>query len=196
MSLMYVEGNVGVGKSSVLDEMERRGFSVVKEPVDMWKEHLARVYHDKRWALPMHYLALTTHVETILQAARIAKNSGSVVVVERSFASVDVFAGMDSKNSQLKEYWGVHEMYRALLLKELDQVPQQTVYLRTTPSECLARVRQRARIGEDGIDIEYLKDLHDAHDAEFEQKPGVRVIDATGEFMCVVRHVIDHVQLS
>jgi deoxyadenosine/deoxycytidine kinase len=165
--LVFVEGNVGAGKSTVLGELQDRGFAVFGEPIEVWTEHLARVYHDDAWGLPMHYLALTTHVETILQAARLAKTLETTVVVERSFQSVDVFARNDPNLARDDAYWGVHAMYRRLLADELVGVQQHHVYLRASPKVCAERVRARGRPGEDGIDLAYLTTLHRFHDETF-----------------------------
>jgi hypothetical protein len=62
-------------------------------------------------------LALTTHVETILQALRMAKDGQRTVMVERSFDSVDVFVQADANMAANDSYNTIHEMYRELWRK-------------------------------------------------------------------------------
>jgi deoxyadenosine/deoxycytidine kinase len=166
-SLVFLEGSIGAGKSTVLFELEKKGYTVVQEPVAIWAEHLRRVYHDEHWSKAMHVLALTTHVETILQALRMAKDGQRTVVVERSFDSVDVFVQADANMAANDSYNTIHEMYRELLAKELQNFNVKTIYMRTDPSQCLSRISTRARPGEDGITEDYLATLHNVHEAKF-----------------------------
>lgn len=133
----------------------------------MWTEHLRRVYHNGTWSKAMHILALTTHVETIMQALRTAQDNDCTVVVERSFDSVDVFVQADESIHADDPYHHIHEMYRGLLTKELANVSIKTVYMKTDPSKCLSRIASRARPGEDGITTDYLAILHGVHEEKF-----------------------------
>lgn len=166
-SLVFIEGSIGAGKSTVLMELAKKGYIVVQEPVSMWAEHLRRVYHDDKWGKAMHVLALTTHVETILQALRTAQDEQRTVVVERSFASVDVFVQADYNMVANDSYDTIHEMYRELLENELSGIAVKTIYMKTDPSRCLSRIAKRARPGEDGITEDYLKVLHKVHETKF-----------------------------
>ena len=166
-SLLFIEGNVGAGKTTVVKELYDRGFSVAYEPTEIWTEHISRVYHDKKWSLPMHYLALSTHVERILQALRIARKHDTIVVVERSFSSVDIFAKCDNDIGEGHEYWEIHQWYRSLLEEELRGIPIHAMYLKTNPLECLKRIGIRGRLGEDALGLDYLNKLHNFHEEQF-----------------------------
>jgi deoxyadenosine/deoxycytidine kinase len=187
-TLVFLEGSIGAGKSTVLTEISTLGYVVVHEPVAMWSEHLRRVYHDVNWSRAMHVLALTTHVETILQALRTAREQHCTVVVERSFDSVDVFVQADKTMSDNDEYRVIHEMYRTLLEKELVGVPTKTIYMRTDPDKCFERIATRARPGEDGIDKAYLMDLHIVHETKFLERS--TCIDANIDLDSVVKSVV------
>lgn len=41
------------------------------------------------------------------------------------------------------------------------------VYIRTTPEECMSRIMKRNRYSEEKIILEYLKEIHDAHERMF-----------------------------
>merc|ERR1719499_2811754 len=48
-----VEGNIGSGKSTLLKHFEKRGYTVIQEPVDnVWHDYLPIMYGDvKRWGM-------------------------------------------------------------------------------------------------------------------------------------------------
>lgn len=191
-SVVFLEGNIGAGKSTVLRELDDRGYIVMQEPVTMWTEHLARAYSDKRWSLPMHYMALVTHSEVILQALRTAKTENTIVVVERSFQSIDVFADCDEDLRDKVEYWTLHNMYRRLVQEELDTVDCKRLYLRTDPSVCFERMRTRDRLGEDAIPMDYIDGLHGLHESRFRGED-TDVIDGNGSLCDVMASVAQNV---
>lgn len=44
-------------------------------------------------------------------------------------------------------------------------MPDGFIYLRATPQTCMSRLKHRARDEETAVDISYLEDLHQRHDA-------------------------------
>ncbi len=55
------------------------------------------------------------------------------------------------------------------------------IYLRALPETCLGRINQRARAGEDVIDLEYLTKLHVAHEDWLLKRDDVFVADAANQ---------------
>ena len=50
--IVVIDGNIGCGKSTVLDALSERGFLVHKEAIEMWP--LEKFYEDQsRWAFMM-----------------------------------------------------------------------------------------------------------------------------------------------
>ena len=83
-----LEGNIGCGKSSVLDRLEESGISVLREPLQEWRDVegtgenlLARLYESpEEFQYPFQTYAMLTMLEDRLRAAR----DTPVLVTERS----------------------------------------------------------------------------------------------------------------
>jgi deoxyadenosine/deoxycytidine kinase len=64
-------------------------------------------------------------------------------------------------------YNTIHEMYRELLAKELQNFNVKTIYMRTDPSQCLSRISMRARPGKMVSRKTIMATLHNVHEAKF-----------------------------
>ena len=51
--LVSLEGNIGAGKSTLAEELRRRGRTVIVESVDSWGDTLALFYEDPADGLPV-----------------------------------------------------------------------------------------------------------------------------------------------
>jgi deoxyadenosine/deoxycytidine kinase len=109
MKIVYVEGNIGAGKSSLLRELAAAGHCVVQEPVEDWAEHLKLVYRDPL-RLPMQCL-LSTRIERLLKTLGASASDGTVYV-ERSMRSAQIFADLDPVDDA---YQIIHEHYAKLV---------------------------------------------------------------------------------
>jgi deoxyadenosine/deoxycytidine kinase len=162
MRVVFVEGSIGVGKSSLLAALSALGHTVVQEPVEEWSEHLKLVYRDPAWRLPMQCLALSTRIERLLKA--ITRTRGGIVFVERSMRSSEIFAKLDPIDDA---YNTIHNHYARLVDRVLEGHSTHTVYLRASVMTCMARVQERDRDGEDAISLHTMKRLHEEHEAAF-----------------------------
>jgi deoxyadenosine/deoxycytidine kinase len=161
MKIVYVEGSIGAGKSSLLRGLDAMGHCVVQEPVDDWAEHLKLVYRDSRWRLPMQCLALSTRVERLLKTL----NGTAPVFVERSMRSAQIFANLDSTVDN--PYQVIHDHYSRLVDELLARHTVQTIYLRASVDTCMERVSLRERGGEDAISRDLMEKLHEEHERAF-----------------------------
>lgn len=149
-------GNIGSGKTTVLEKLESDGFEVKFEPVHKWT-YLSKFYENmKEYAFPLQM--------QILQSFLSYKNNNKKVpiVCERSpQESFQVFSS---------------HLYKKKLL-ELDQFriirfftntyswnPEVYIYIRTEPSVCLSRIESRNRDSENNISLDYIKELHDSYE--------------------------------
>ena len=210
MIIVFIEGNVGVGKSSLLDGLRSRGVAhcVVAEPVCAWTEHLHGVYEasqdsdgPNKWALPMQMLTECTRMEALLRAIRGVKAhgdvgsmpaNGSVVVVERSTTSAGIFGKLILNPDEQHAFGMVQECNKAILHERLQGARATTVYMRAPPSICIARTSSRARLGEEHISPQFLHDLHDAHEETFLLHGGADIVVNCGDKHC--GQVVDAVE--
>jgi len=184
--VVVVDGIISAGKTTyikmLVNNLISRGWkvTVVKEPVDEWCEKgkngelslLERFYQDpKRW---------TYHFQTMIFYSRIKENIdcyekyGSVsdiFILERSILTDNLFMEMlyenktvdDLEYSSYKKWWN---LWKKLLPYE----PNLFIYLKPSIEVCMNRLKERNRLGENEISLEYQILLQKKHDDFFSKK--------------------------
>ena len=176
--IVSLEGNIGVGKSTMLDRIKKylgdeiNGRKVVflQEPVDEWQsikdrkgeDILTKFYRDQdKYAFPFQMMAYISRQALLMEA--VEKNPGSVIISERCIhTDKHVFAHMLHEDSKIED------INYAIYNKWFDTFSQKHqynghIYLRASPEICHKRVQKRSRSGET-IPLEYLTKCHDNHD--------------------------------
>lgn len=172
--LLRVEGNIGCGKSTLLHHLAERlkGARVVPEPVEGWTEHIQGVYgklnEASDWKLPMQALSACTRAESLFGAVRRSR-ADEVVVVERSGRSAAIFGTLTLANdSERQAFELLSERYERIFQSTYGfKVTEKSVYLQADPQTCARRIQVRGRLGENGIDREFLGKLHAEHESAF-----------------------------
>ena len=173
--LVSIEGSIGAGKTTLLNNLRKRrpDWKFIKEPVDLWskirnendKSILEIFYEDRRrWGYTFQSCVLLTRyeeIESTIQAARASSNGGAqIFLTERCLDSdYHVFTKMLRASGNLDSI--EIQLYEKLLheLKKTATPLGAIVHVNTVPETCSKRIRQRGRIGESAISVEYLKSL-------------------------------------
>jgi len=161
-----IDGNIGAGKSTVLAELNRRGYRVFKEELTSWGWCLSNYYQDpKRWAFTLQMAILRSMAN---QYSAINADDAKVVFVERSPESGMIFTRNSWRHGNMTtdEMNIVGDFY-----KLFGWTPHITIKLHTPVELCLARVMDRNRACEKSITINYLRDL----DREYETLNAIRI---------------------
>lgn len=158
MRIFTIDGNIGSGKSTVLDVLRGRGYPVLPEPVDDWAELLqaAASGHD-----PKGTLRLQVAVWRDRCMRRPHDPRYDILFMERStFFQLHTFVHANHALGRLDELdlSLLTSMYNAV-----DWNPEAMIYLRVSPTECGRRVALRGRVYEQDI-REYLQLLHECHE--------------------------------
>lgn len=183
--IINIEGNIGTGKSTILqklqDELEihhKNKVLFLKEPVDKWdtiKDSedttiLKHFYQDsKKYAFPFQIMACCTRITNLKNAI---KNNPEckVIICERSIeADANIFAKMLYDDGIMNEM--EYKIYNLFYdeHKELYQ-PTGYVYLDTNADICLERIQKRSRDGEANIALDYLQRCQRYHDVWLKNK--------------------------
>lgn len=180
-----VEGIIGCGKTTLLDELEKRGFLVVREEIGEWTELLNHFYQDqKRWALTLQTKIFMHFCERLKQLDAKA----DVVVWERSHVSnVDIFYEL---LCQMKAVNPLERGVFSALCRSMRWNPDHVVYLRLDPSTAMERIEARNGKEDLGVTWEYQDKLAMRHD-EVLALSGAHVVDASMDQVDVVSHVVD-----
>ena len=150
--MISVEGNIGVGKSSVLEILQKRGYTTRQEQVHLWSLLPLFYKEKKKYAFAFQLQVLTSymgaHADFIERSALSALFVFAKMLEEDEFITSEDFKILDK------------------ICRGLPQ-PKSHVYLRLDAELCLERIRQRGRKGEEEITIDYLKKIEAKHDETF-----------------------------
>ena len=177
--IVCIDGCIGSGKTSVLEELHARGYTIYKEGVDNWSNYLQLFYDDpQRWGFTLQMSIL---MDMHHQYANML-NANDIVFVERSPGSALVFVeNSKSMGYMCREEYDLYQSYYNFF----NWTPDTTIQLTASPGTCYDRVRERNREGEEKIGIEYLEALC----ARYAMLPGER-IDTEG---CSIDEIADNV---
>jgi deoxyadenosine/deoxycytidine kinase len=165
--IIAVAGNIGAGKSSLVDWL-RHQFDMVPffEPNDE-NPYLADFYGDmKRWALQSQLFFLVRRFQIHRTVARRAELDGRPLVQDRTiYEDAEIFAAHHHELGNLddRDYGMYRELY--LTLREEIRPPDLMIYLRCPLKTLTQRIKKRGRAFEQKIPRAYLASLERLYEA-------------------------------
>ena len=171
MRVIFLEGNIGAGKTSLLTALgEHFGdrVRIVEEPVKVWEESglLAECYDGTVSRATFQYVALATKTAALAEALR-ETPSDQLIIAERSpFSDAAVFAkAFLTEEVEQRAYGVAHDA----AMRTLGPLECGFLFLESASAATLAeRIRKRNRNGETSIDAGLLAQLETLH-AELKQ---------------------------
>lgn len=178
MRLYVVEGNIGAGKSTALERLRDAGYAVVPEPVDRWiaSGALEGYYRGDVDPFTFQCHILQTKAEALRAAEK--SNPDGVVVMERGFVGdANVFLRSNVDKGLVTQFqFDVYVDMMRSLVGDVDIGG--VIYLDARPETCLARVKRRARPGEDGISETLLAEIGAYYEDVLSREANVFRVDA------------------
>ena len=194
---IYVEGNIGAGKSTFVNflrETYGEAYSFILEPVDTWtsyvdnsgKNLLDNFYRDgPRWCYTFQMAAFMTRIRDIQRQER--SDGDKSMIIERSiYSDRNCFAELGYKNGTMNDMeWAIYNDWFNWLTEEFKTTIEAdlVIYLQCPPETCAKRICKRNRAEECSIPLEYLTGLHERHEDMIkrykERGVPVIVVDAT-----------------
>jgi deoxyadenosine/deoxycytidine kinase len=155
---LAVSGNMGSGKTSLVDFLSRRyPIRPIFEPNDT-NPYLADFYKDmKRWAFQSQIYFLTAKLRLHRE---LEQYSGSVIQDRTIYEDAEIFAlnlkrGRCISKRDFETYWSLYEA----ISKEL-RPPDVMIYLRCSVGALRRRITRRGRPSEKNVPVSYLRRLH------------------------------------
>jgi len=179
--MYFIEGNIGVGKSTLVNALKERGLETLQEPVEAWssccnsngKNILQEFYDDpKRWAYTFQSMAFRTRV---MGMSSLPDNC----IIERSvYTDRMVFAEAALDDGYIDAIeWNDYISWFDFIVDKFGKKPDGIIYLRGSPDTCMKQIKQRGRPSEENISLDYLTVLHKKHDRWLANEDNVLVLD-------------------
>jgi deoxyadenosine/deoxycytidine kinase len=162
-----VAGNMGVGKTTMVEFLHRRyGFEPVYEPF-MDNPYLDDFYKDMKswsWHSQIYFLTHKFRLHMELNASE-----GTVVQDRTIYEDAEIFCTNlhNNKNIAERDYQTYMELYRTM--KTALQPPDLMIYLRCSVRAIRRRIRGRGRASEQDIPVTYLRNLNKLYEGWFER---------------------------
>ncbi|MEP7694543.1 deoxynucleoside kinase [Vibrio parahaemolyticus] len=160
MPYITLEGNVGVGKSTLLHRLaDELGWTAIEEGIESdkgFQDLLKKRYDDPT---PENVANLQLYIAGFMADRINALDPNKFYVVERSVFATELFS-LAANRPDIIDALAGHVL----------RVPAPVFYLYLTapPKLCLERINKRARSEEGaGIPLDYLETLHDIHERWF-----------------------------
>lgn len=181
MKLIFVEGNIGSGKSTYLDFLESKGKIVIREPVAKWQNvngHnlLNLMYTDtEKYGFMFQTYAFISRMELVLsEIAKRTSNPETEIFCERSIYT-DRFVFFESLASQKKispveqeVYNSMWDFWKEMMSEKLNDpsldLTIEFLYIKCDPTLCFTHLQKRNRSEEIGVTLDYLILLDKNHD--------------------------------
>jgi len=175
IKFISIEGNIGAGKSTVINEMKEyikqteleKRIVFLKEPVDVWEstidpdsgKNMIELFYENpaKWSFAFQIMAFSTQQKLIEETVKQFPEV-EVIVSERSVeAGRNIFTQMLKDSNHISP---VEKQIYELLYKNHQYPLYMSIFLDIPPEICFERVQTRARegeVGKTGISIDYLK---------------------------------------
>ena len=166
MRVVFIEGNIGAGKTSLLKALGAHfgdRVCIVEEPVHVWEDSglLAECYDGTVSRATFQHVALATKTAALAEALRETPEDKLIIAERSPFSDAGVFAKafLDEEVEQ-RAYKVAHDA----AMRTLGSFECGFVFLECASTATLAeRIRQRNRNGEASIDATLLAQLETLH---------------------------------
>lgn len=151
--IISIDGALGVGKTTLLKELEKKGYNVIYEDLDSWKEYLEKFYENKnKYALALQIKIALSHKKNIEDC-----KDNEIYFIERGVLSVNnIFGYLLLKENTLDiiEYNLIED-----ILQDTYTKINHHIILNCSFNETLMRIQNRNVYGE-VKDIQYLEKVY------------------------------------
>ena len=155
--IITIGGNIGCGKTTVINSLKSSYSNVFEEPIDKWGSWLDFFYVDmKKYAFAFQMKVLLEFLNLPVQPV-----TGMHITERCPLDSLHVFTQVLLNQNIL------HFMEYNLFEDYVNNVawsPHVYIYLQCSPKTCMERIALRSRSCETYLDINYITQLNDAYE--------------------------------
>lgn len=161
MPIITIDGNIGCCKTSILNYLHKNyKLPVDLEPVDNWEPYLAKMYENQD--------IFKFQVRVWLDRCWIQEKSDkTTILMERGpyfIKNVFIKTAHELKMISDTEYSILLDLHKKT---ESLWTSSSYIYLRSSPENCLKRIKKRNRPSEKNITLEYIEHIHRSHEESY-----------------------------
>jgi deoxyadenosine/deoxycytidine kinase len=190
--LIAVAGNIGAGKSSLVEFLERRhGMRAVYEPYTT-NPYLDDFYADmERWAFQSQLYFLTHKFRLHLS---LAPADGTIVLDRTIYEDAEIFAKNLAHEGAIsrRDFALYCELYESM--KRALRPPDLLIYLRCPVRAIRRRIKQRGRPSEQSIPLAYLQRLNTLYEDWIARYDICPVLVWDSEKQDYLTDLVDHIE--
>lgn len=162
MPIITIDGNIGCCKTSILNYLHKNyKLPVDLEPVDNWEPYLSKMYENED--------VFKFQIRVWLDRCWIQEKSEKItILMERSpyfIKNVFIKTAYELKMISHSEYNILLDLHKKT---EGIWSSSSYIYLRSSPDNCLKRIKKRNRPSEKNITLEYIEQLHQSHEDNYQ----------------------------
>lgn len=161
MPVITIDGNIGSGKSTILENLQKTYNQVVSfEPIQEWEPYLENMYKNNSGHFDFQ-------LKVYLDRAFIQAKSNSILYMERSPKfTYETFVKVYKDNLTQQDNSILEYLYENVDHKYNKNVvePVIYIYLQSSPTICYNRIKQRDIESEKTIDFNLIQLLHSKHE--------------------------------
>jgi deoxyadenosine/deoxycytidine kinase len=177
--VLVIEGNIGAGKSTLIEilksELKSDFNSIVSvpEPVELWKSSgaLENFYLDIHAnAYQFQTYTFCTRIQALKQSYETNSNADLYIIERSPFSDRYIFVDMLAKAGHLSSLqMTMYETWWQTWLTLWPIRPTHFLHLNPGVDQCMKRTLNRARNGESSVTLEYQQALDNQHRLFFDQ---------------------------
>ena len=147
MKVFSIEGPIGVGKSTVLNLLKKRGFSIYPEPTEEWEPWLRHFYTTEKTAKDSIHLQRQIGNSIAKRMEAIVCDGNSVAIMERSLQSgLHVFTEVNRILTPDPEWENCVNYYEDLITKYETETCNKKLYYLALNCEDFEKVYKRSKL--------------------------------------------------
>ena len=194
MKIISIEGNIGSGKSTLINKLKdsnNMGIVFLPEPVDEWNKVvdsqgvniLTKYYSNQnRYAFSFQMMAFITRIKQLNEAILKYSNTDLIIITERCvFTDREIFAKMLFDSGKIEDIeYSIYLQWFDYFIKNIDIGG--IIYVKSDPETCFDRIGIRNRQGE-SIPLDYLISLDKYHNTWLIDKPNLLVLNGNLNYL-------------
>ena len=165
MPVITLDGNIGSGKSTILDKLQKIHNQIVSfEPIQEWEPYLENIYKNNSGYFDFQF-------KVFLDRAFIQTKSNSIIYMERSPKFIyETFVKVYKDKITNQEYNILEHLYDNVDQKYNKSIiePVLYIYIQSSPTVCYERIKERNCECEKEIDFNLINLLHNRHEECYE----------------------------